>query len=115
MAHLKRHSSNPTISVLLMYGVEPTLDAWLDFNGVSDVYDAELLEVIPEEFRDEYNDRLRLNAHYERKFTEQTAMKRGGRAQTGSKPCVSMEECLGHEPAWQCSSPGIFEKSNLAH
>ena len=54
MAHLKRHSSNPTISVLLMHGTEPTLDAWLEFNGVTDVYDAELLEVIPEEFRDEY-------------------------------------------------------------
>jgi hypothetical protein len=26
-----------------MHGVEPTLDAWLNFNGVSDVYDAELL------------------------------------------------------------------------
>lgn len=71
MAHLKRHSSNPTISILLRYGIEPTLDAWLDFNGVSDVYDAELLEVIPAEFRDEYEDRLRLNSHYERKFAEQ--------------------------------------------
>jgi len=32
-----------------VYGTEPTLDAWLDFNGVSDVYDAELIEVIPAE------------------------------------------------------------------
>jgi hypothetical protein len=81
----RRHSSSPTIAVLQMYGVEPTLEAWLDFNGVSDVYDAELLEVIPEEFHDEYNDRLRLNSHYERKFAEQIAMKRAGGAQTGSK------------------------------
>jgi hypothetical protein len=34
----KHHSSNPTIAVLLEYGIEPTLDAWLDFNGVSNVY-----------------------------------------------------------------------------
>jgi hypothetical protein len=71
MAHLKRHSRNPTISVLLRYGTEPTLDAWLEFNGVADVYDAELLEVIPAEFRDEYEDRLRLNSHYEGTFAEQ--------------------------------------------
>ena len=78
MKHPRRHSSNPTIAVLQMHGVEPTLDAWLDFNGVSDVYDAELLEVIPAEFCDEYNDRLRLNSHYEAKFAEQTAMRRAG-------------------------------------
>lgn len=71
MANLKRHSSNPTVSVLLMYGTEPTLDAWLEFNVVANVYDAEHLEVIPVEFRDEYEDRLRLNMHYERKFAEQ--------------------------------------------
>lgn len=76
----RRHSSSPTIAVLQMYGVDPSLDAWLDFNGVSDVYDAELLEVVPEEFRDEYYDRLRLNVHYERKFAEQTAMKRADAA-----------------------------------
>ena len=58
-----------------MRGIEPTLDAWLDFNNVSDVYDAELLEVIPVEFCDAYEERLRLNSHYERKFAEQTALK----------------------------------------
>jgi hypothetical protein len=82
---INRRSSNPTNAILLMYGIEPTLDTWLDFNCVSDVYDAELLEVIPAEFRDEYEDRLRLNSYYERKFAEQTAMKRAGRAPTGSK------------------------------
>ena len=64
--------------MLLEHGIEPTLDAWLDFNGVSDVYDAELLEIIPPEFWDEYNDRLRQNLHYETKFAEHTAMKRAG-------------------------------------
>ena len=78
MEHPRRYSNNPTIAVLLEHGIEPTLDAWLDFNGVSDVYDAELLEVIPPEFCDEYNDRLRLNLHYETKFAEHTAMKRAG-------------------------------------
>jgi hypothetical protein len=71
MAHLKRHSSNPIISVLLMYGTKPTLNAWLEFNGVADVHDTELLEVIPAEFRDKYGGRLCLNSHYERKFAEQ--------------------------------------------
>lgn len=74
MAHARRHWSDPTIAVMLRYGIEPTLDAWLDFNGVADVYDAELLEVIPAEFCDEYEDRLRLNSHYETKFAKQTAM-----------------------------------------
>lgn len=55
----------------MTHGIEPTLDAWLELNGVSDVYDAELLEVIPEEFRDEYEDRLRLNSYYDEKFEEQ--------------------------------------------
>ena len=78
MEHPRRYSNNPTIAVLLEHGIEPTLDAWLDFNGVSDVYDAELLEIIPPEFCDEYHDRLRLNLHYETKFAEHTAMKRAG-------------------------------------
>ena len=78
MEHRRRYSNNPTIAVLLEHGIEPTLDAWLDFNGVSDVYDAELLEIIPPEFCDEYIDRLRLNLHYETKFAEHTAMKRAG-------------------------------------
>lgn len=73
-----RDSCNPTNAVLRMHGIEPTLDAWLDFNGVSDVFDAELLEVIPAEFCDEYESRLRLNVHYERKFAEELAMKRAG-------------------------------------
>jgi hypothetical protein len=66
-----------------MRGIEPTLDAWLDLNDVSVVYDAELLEVIPAEFRDEYEERLRLNSLYERKFAEQTALKRAGCATFG--------------------------------
>ena len=84
MKHPRRYLSNATIAVLLMHGIEPTLDAWLDFNGVSDVYDAELLEVIPPEFCDEYSERLRLKSHYERKFAEETAMKRSRCDEAGS-------------------------------
>jgi hypothetical protein len=71
MTHPK--SSSPTNTILLLHGTEPTLDAWLEFNGVVDSYDAELLEVIPAEFRDQYEDRLRLNSHYETKFAETAA------------------------------------------
>jgi len=68
MTHPKSSSTN---TILLLHGTEPTLNAWLELNGVADVYDAELLEVLPAEFRDEYEDRLRLNSHYEAKFAEQ--------------------------------------------
>jgi hypothetical protein len=62
--------NSPTIDVLLAAGLEPTLDAWLEMNDASGVYDAELLEVIPQEFglRDEYEDRLRLHSEYEAKW-----------------------------------------------
>jgi len=70
MAHPRR-SSSPTNTVLLAHGTEPTLTLWLEMNGVADVYDAELLEVLPAEFRDEYEDRLRLHCHYETKFERQ--------------------------------------------
>ena len=52
-------------------GIEPTLTKWLERNGVTDVYDdaAELLEVLPVEFRNEYEDWLRLNSEYESRFT----------------------------------------------
>jgi hypothetical protein len=63
--------TSPTNAVLLMHGVKPTLDLWLEMNGVADCYDAELLEVLPAEFRDEYEDLLRLHHHYETKFAEQ--------------------------------------------
>jgi len=52
-------------------GVEPTLDDWLSASDCDNTFDAELLEVIPAEFREEYEDRLRLNSHYEMKFADQ--------------------------------------------
>jgi hypothetical protein len=65
----KSRSHSPTIDVLSFYGVEPTLDSWLEINGVTDTFDAELLEVIPTvEFRDEYEERLRLHSEYETKW-----------------------------------------------
>jgi hypothetical protein len=52
------------------YGAELTLDNWLRWNFLdpSDPLDAELLEVIPEEFYDEYLDILRFHNEYEQKF-----------------------------------------------
>jgi hypothetical protein len=61
-------SDSPTIDVLLAAGIEPTLDAWLEFNEATEVFDAELLESLPAEFHDEYIDRLRLHNEYEAKF-----------------------------------------------
>jgi len=55
---------------------EPTLDDYLNASDCDNTFDAELLEVIPAEFRAEHEDRLRLNSHYQRKFAEQTSMKR---------------------------------------
>lgn len=47
----------------------PTLENWLEWNDAENIFDAELLDgVLPAEFRDEYADRLRLNAEYEAKF-----------------------------------------------
>jgi hypothetical protein len=63
---------SPTISVLLAAGVEPTLDKWLEFNDATEVFDAELLEILPVEFHSDYEDRLRLNAEYEAKFANQS-------------------------------------------
>jgi hypothetical protein len=82
MTHPK-YSSSPTNTVLLAHGVEPTLDLWMEMNGVMDVYDAELLEVIPAEFREEYEDRLQLNSYYERKFAETPKSSRAGRRLEG--------------------------------
>lgn len=56
-------------------GINPTLEKWLAWNGVTasatDV-DAELLEVLPTEFREEYDDWFRLNSEYEAKFVRRT-------------------------------------------
>lgn len=82
---------SPLLMLLRESGAPVTLDDWLSASDCDNTFDAELLEVIPAEFRDEYNDRLRLNSYYERKFAEQTAVKRAGRAQTGSKRWVSVE------------------------
>lgn len=53
-------------------GAELNLDNWLRFNNLEpdspESLDAELLEVIPQQFHDEYIDRLRLHNMYERKF-----------------------------------------------
>jgi len=70
MARIPEHPTSPTNTVLLAHGRKPTLDLWLSMNGVENVFDAELLEVLPVEFRSEYEDLLRLHCHYETKFAE---------------------------------------------
>jgi hypothetical protein len=66
-----REAKSPLVMLLRESGVEPTLDDYLSASDCDDTLDAELLEVIPAEFREEYEDRLRLNSHCERKFAEQ--------------------------------------------
>lgn len=61
-------TKSPTIAVLLAAGIEPTLDKWLAFNEATDTFDAELLDILPVEFRSDYEDRLRFNGEYEAKF-----------------------------------------------
>jgi len=75
---------SPLLMLLREFG-PVTLDDWLSASDCDDSFDAELLEVIPAEFRDEFEERCRLNSHYERKFAEQTAVKRAAVAQTASK------------------------------
>ncbi|HZW96104.1 MAG TPA: hypothetical protein VFF64_24375 [Candidatus Eremiobacteraceae bacterium] len=65
-----KHKGDPTLAAIRRAGITPTLEKWLEWNWVTDVYDAELLEVLPVEFREEYEDWLRLNSEYERKFAE---------------------------------------------
>ena len=59
--------------VMEFYGVEPTLDAWLETNESTDIFDGELLESLPEQFRDEYIDRLELHHEYEAKWNQERA------------------------------------------
>ena len=61
---------DPTLAAIRAAGINPTLEKWLEWNGVSDAYDAELLEVLPTEFREEYEDWLRLNSEYEARFSD---------------------------------------------
>ena len=78
MSKSRSYQESTTIAVLEAAGIEPTLDAWLEFNEATDVFDAELLESLPEEFRDEYEDRLRLHSEYDAKFAERQSRIEGG-------------------------------------
>jgi hypothetical protein len=64
-------------SPLLLLLREPgpvTLDDWLSASDCEDVFSAELLDVVPSEFEEEYRDRCRLYSEYENKFAEQQGM-----------------------------------------
>jgi hypothetical protein len=60
------------LAAMKQYGAELTLDTWLRWNLVdpNDPPDAELLEIIPDIFHEEYCDRLRFWAEYEAKWRE---------------------------------------------
>jgi hypothetical protein len=67
---MARHDS--TVAVMKRHGTEVTLDNWLGWNGIDpdDPPDGELLEILPEQFREEYYDRCRFYSEYENKFNE---------------------------------------------
>lgn len=66
------HQRNPTLACLREVGMhQPTLDDWLEFNGVEGCLDAELLEVLPAELCDEYVARLRRNNEMNRRFEQE--------------------------------------------
>jgi hypothetical protein len=61
---------SPVLAAMIAAGAELTLENWLSWNLVdpNDPPDAELLEIIPEIFHEEYCDRLRFWNIYEAKF-----------------------------------------------
>jgi hypothetical protein len=65
------HQQNPTLALLREGGIQPTLDDWLEFNGVEDELDAELLDVLPAEFCDEYVAGLLHNNEMNRRFEQE--------------------------------------------
>lgn len=53
-------TESPLLALLHEDSTEPvTLDDWLNASGCEDVFDAELLDVVPEEFESEYRDRIK--------------------------------------------------------
>jgi hypothetical protein len=94
---MRRDRRSPLLCLLAESGVEPTLDDYLEASGAGDILDAELLDVIPAEFAEEYRDRCRLSAEYENKFAEQQGMveaSRQGRVTTPADspaPATSVE------------------------
>lgn len=66
MKHLK---PDALVAVMLAAGVEPTLDGWLSLNNETELH-AEVLEIVPEKFRAEYEERLTLQNEYNKKFAQ---------------------------------------------
>jgi|HubBroStandDraft_2_1064218.scaffolds.fasta_scaffold822683_1 hypothetical protein len=65
------YRQSPTIAAIEAAGIEPRLDAWLEWNDATETFDYELLESLPEEFHDEYCERVRLHSEYEAKFANE--------------------------------------------
>jgi hypothetical protein len=55
----RSYRESPTIAALEAAGIEPTLTEWLACNEATETFDYELLESLPEEFHDEYIERVR--------------------------------------------------------
>ena len=71
MAITKQHESSPVLALMREAGIELTLENWLEFNMIADdPPGAEMLEVVPEIFQQEYIDRLHLWYEYEARFDE---------------------------------------------
>lgn len=74
---MQRRLTDPdaTLAAMRYHGVEETLDDWLEWNGIDpyDPPDYELLEVIPEQFHEEYLERARLYHEYEERFQQRAA------------------------------------------
>ena len=78
-------SDSPTIDVLLAAGIEPTLDAWLAFNEATGTFDAELLDILPTQFHEEYIERCKMNADNEKKWEAQQLQALGTRVDQGRR------------------------------
>jgi hypothetical protein len=64
-------STTAVLAAMLKAGVAITLDNWLEFNmAANDPPSAEMLEIVPQMFHEEYCDRIRLWNEYETKFEE---------------------------------------------
>ena len=61
-----------TLTAMRRSHIPVTLDSWLIWNGTDPSADVsvELCEIVPDSLRDELNDRLEMQAYYERLLEE---------------------------------------------
>jgi hypothetical protein len=68
-----------TTAAMKYHRAEVTLDGWLEWNGIDpyDPPDGELLEIIPEQFHEEYLERARLYHEYEERVEQLSEQESG--------------------------------------